>query len=105
MKAHAVIGSNSFTGSHIVDALLCDPNNSVIGISRSPEYKDFLLPYKRQGNPNFRFHQLDLVRNFDEVIRLLDEVEPQVVDKMGSATIERAYHRQIYTSSLPSRIS
>ena len=78
-KVFVVIGSNCFTGSHIVDALLGDSHNQVIGISRSPEYKDFYLPYKRRRNPLFRFYQLDLVRQFEEVIRLLGKVNPHVV--------------------------
>lgn len=78
-KTFVVIGSNCFTGSHIVDALLDAPGNRVIGVSRSPEYKDFFLPYKQRQTNNFRFHQIDLVRRFDELVKLLDEVKPQVV--------------------------
>ena len=79
MKVYAVIGSNSFTGSHIVDTLLGDPGNHVIGISRSPEYKDLFLPYKSRQRSNFRFYPIDIVRCFDDLVRLLDEVKPQVV--------------------------
>ncbi len=55
---YAVIGSNCFTGSHIVDALLDDPNKGVIGISRSPEYKSLFLPYKQRSASNFTFLSL-----------------------------------------------
>ena len=79
MKVYAVLGSNCFTGSHIVDALLSDPENRVIGISRSPEYKDFFLPYKSRAGRDFRFCQIDMVRRFDDLVKLLDEVKPQVV--------------------------
>lgn len=78
-KTFIVIGSNCFTGSHIVDALLDDPNNQVIGISRSPEYKAFFLPYKQRSTENFRFCQMDIVRCFDQMVRLLEEIRPQVV--------------------------
>lgn len=78
-KVFVVIGSNRFTGSHIVDASLEDSYNQVIGISRSPEYKDFYLPYKRRQNPPFCFYQLDLVRQLDEVIQLLEKVKPPTV--------------------------
>jgi len=74
-----VIGSNCFTGSHIVDALLEDPANHVIGISRSPEYKPFFLPYKRFAAPSFQFVQLDLTKETEKVIALLDEVRPKVI--------------------------
>ena len=78
-KKFAVIGSNCFTGSHIVDALIENPDNQVIGISRSPEYKDFFLPYKRHPGDNFRFHQFDVVRDFDEIAALLDRFKPEYV--------------------------
>ena len=78
-NTYAIIGSNCFTGSHIVDALLDDPNNMVIGISRSPEYSDIFLPYKRRSTAGFRFHQIDLVKQFDQLRQLLDEVKPPIV--------------------------
>jgi dTDP-glucose 4,6-dehydratase len=79
MKVYAVIGSNSFTGSHIVDALLGGQGNRVVGLSRSPEYKDFLLPYKRRSTDNFCFYQIDMVRRFHDLVRLLDEIKPHIV--------------------------
>jgi len=79
MKVYAVIGSNCFTGSHIVDALLDDPENHVIGVSRSPEYRDLFLPYKQRATNNFQFYQIDLVRHFDKLVGLLDEIKPHVV--------------------------
>jgi len=78
-NVYVVLGSNCFTGSHIVDALLNDPSNQVIGVSRSPEPKDLFLPYKRRQAANFQFYQIDLVRGFAPLVRLLDEVKPQVV--------------------------
>ncbi|OGP70308.1 MAG: hypothetical protein A2Y80_08970 [Deltaproteobacteria bacterium RBG_13_58_19] len=79
MKRFAVIGSNCFTGSHIVDALLEEAGSQVMGISRSPEYKDIFLPYKKRAQQNFHFQQIDLVREFNEFIKRLDEFRPQVV--------------------------
>src|SRR3970040_1096225 len=78
-QTYVVIGSNCFTGSHIVDAFLEASRRKVIGISRSPEYRDLFLPYKRHGGSNFWFYQLDLVRDFDQVLSLLDEMKPRVV--------------------------
>lgn len=76
---YAVIGSNCFTGCHIVDALLDDPDNKVIGISRSAEYKDFFLPYKKRSNSDFSFHQINTVKEFERLMALLDETKPEVV--------------------------
>lgn len=76
---YVVLGSNSFTGSHIVDGLLEDGATEVVGVSRSPEYDDMFLPYKRRATGRFRFYQLDMVRQFEEVMALLDGAEPEVV--------------------------
>ena len=74
-----VIGSNCFTGSHIGDALVENPDNQVIGISRSPEYKDFFLPYKRHPGNNFTFHQFEVVGDFAAIAELLDQFKPEYV--------------------------
>lgn len=76
---YAVIGSNCFTGSHIVGTLLEDPSNFVVGFSRSPEKNAFYLPYKRHDSKRFRFFQNDLVREADQLIALLDEFQPSYV--------------------------
>ncbi len=78
-KKFVVIGSNCFTGSHIVDALIENPDNLVAGISRSPEYKDFFLPYKRHPGDNFTFHQFDVVKDFTKITALLDQFKPEYV--------------------------
>ncbi len=58
-----VIGSNSFSGSNLVNSLL-DKDYDVFGISRSNEYNPIFLPYKtNQRIKNFKFFRLNL--NFD----------------------------------------
>ena len=79
MKTYLVIGSHCFTGAHIVDALLERPDNRVIGVSRSPEYKDCFLPYRRRQTPAFEFHQVDMVRRFDRLQAVLESERPSVV--------------------------
>lgn len=78
-KTYAVIGSNCFTGAHIVDGLLEDPSDRVVGISRAPEYKPLYLPYKARRAPKFEFKRFDLVTGFDALAAYLDELRPQVV--------------------------
>jgi len=79
MQKYVVIGSNCFSGSDLVDALLEDPSNFVVGISRSPEKSSLYLPYKAHQRENFKFYHLDLVRQPDELISLLDEIEPAYI--------------------------
>jgi dTDP-glucose 4,6-dehydratase len=74
MPTTVVLGSNSFSGAHLVDMLL-ERGHSVIGISRSPEYPDCMLAYKRQvktrGTASFRFHQIDLNTGLDEILAII----------------------------------
>lgn len=74
-----VVGSNCFTGSHIVDALLENPSRRVIGVSRSAEYNRIFLPYKARPSPNFEFRRLDIVTQMDRLLELLAGLRPRVV--------------------------
>lgn len=79
LRTVVVIGSNCFTGSHIVDALLDDLATDVVAVSRSPEKGPLFLPYKTRENVHVPFHQIDLLRNSERLVQLLDEVQPQYV--------------------------
>ncbi|MBI4604727.1 MAG: GDP-mannose 4,6-dehydratase [Planctomycetes bacterium] len=79
MSTYVVIGSNCFTGSHIVDALLDDPENRVIGVSRSPESKALFLPYRRRAAEKFHFRRVDIVRDFPALEAMLEESRPRAV--------------------------
>lgn len=74
-----VIGSNCFTGSHIVAALLENPTFRVHGISYSPEYPSVFLPYKALNSPNFQFYQFDLVSDFTAIQNLVSELKPSII--------------------------
>ncbi len=74
-----VIGSNSFSGSDFIDLLLDNPQNEVLGISRSSEKSALFLPYKRHKGANFQFHQFDLNRHMPDIIKLLDTFQPDYV--------------------------
>jgi dTDP-glucose 4,6-dehydratase len=78
-ETYVVIGSNSFSGSDFIDLLLEDPGKKVIGISRSPEKSALFLPYKKKNSPNFKFHQLDINKDMNKIISLLDELKPAYV--------------------------
>ena len=74
-----VIGSNSFSGSDFVDLLLEDPDNQVIGVSRSPEKSELFLPYLQRSDRRYEFYQVDLNHDRERLLRLLDEFEPQYI--------------------------
>lgn len=72
-----VLGANSFSGQDFVDLLLDNPANHVIGVSRSAERSDLFLKYKtRSAAGNYRYHQLDLNRDLDALLELLDAERP-----------------------------
>ena len=82
-----VIGSNSFSGSHFVKHAL-ENNHHVIGISRSQNINPIFLPYKWEVNDKnktlkfiqkFKFYKIDLNKNFDILINLIDEEKPELI--------------------------
>lgn len=75
----AVIGSNSFSGSDFIDLLLDDPQNEVIGLSRSPEKSSLYLLYRKKSGPNFSFYQMDLNLHGKQIVELLDSFQPDYV--------------------------
>lgn len=74
----AVIGSNSFSGSHFVDYTL-QQGLEVIGISRSPEPNPIFLPYKKRANRHFQFYRLDLNHELEKIMEVLDAFQPHCV--------------------------
>jgi dTDP-glucose 4,6-dehydratase len=83
-STYVVIGSNSFTGSHFVDAILAEPSNYVVGISRSPENSSLFLPYKQRKSANFEFHQVDLVRESERLISVIDRARPRYIINLAA---------------------
>lgn len=81
VNRYAVIGSNCFTGSHIVDKILqSDPVAEIYGISRSREYKPMFLPYQqKKSERNFKFYQINLYQDHDQLISLLDDIQPTFI--------------------------
>lgn len=79
MDSVVVIGSNSFSGSDLVDLLLERGGYEVHGVSRSPEKSALFLPYKRFAAPPFTFHQLDLNRGGGQLRELLGRIRPAYV--------------------------
>ena len=76
----AVIGSNSFSGASFVDFALAN-NLSVMGISRSEQPNDIFLPYSSNTHKEerFKFHQLDLNNNLEEMIDLIKKEKPDYI--------------------------
>jgi dTDP-glucose 4,6-dehydratase len=73
-----VLGANSFSGQDFVDLLLDNPQNEVIGVSRSPERSALFLRYKLRSNLGaYRYFACDFNRQMPELLRLLDSERPE----------------------------
>lgn len=81
-----VIGSNSFSGAHLVDYAI-DKGAEIIGISRSPEPNPVFLPYKRKPASSFRFYQLDLNQNLDEIMKIIQDSQPEYLVNFASQSM------------------
>lgn len=78
-KKVIVIGSNSFSGSDFVDLLLLKNEYSVVGVSRSPEKSGLFLPYLEHKNRDFQFEQMDMNKDMNLIISLVDKFRPDYV--------------------------
>lgn len=78
MEKIIVIGSNSFSGSHLVDFAL-EHDAEVIGISRSLEPNPVFLPYKKKKDASFRFFQLDLNSDLTAIMKIVEDFRPDYV--------------------------
>jgi dTDP-glucose 4,6-dehydratase len=76
-----ILGSNAFTAAHFIDYLLANTDAEIVGISRSPEYHPVFLPYaaNKARAARFRFHQLRVTTQLDDVLRICDAFRPDLV--------------------------
>lgn len=74
-----IIGSNSFSGAQFIKYLLQN-DYEVVGISRSEEINAVYLPYKWEKlEGNFRFHQININHQLDELIDIMVDFKPEYV--------------------------
>jgi len=73
-----VLGSNSFSGATFVASALAT-GADVVGISRSAEADDTLLPYKWASHDRFTFHALDFNRDLDRIEAVIRGFEPPYI--------------------------
>jgi dTDP-glucose 4,6-dehydratase len=79
-KKIVVLGANSFSGQDFVDLLLHDPDNEVIGVSRSPERSELFLRYKSRSDlSRYRYFQIDVNQQMSALLQLLDAERPEYI--------------------------
>ena len=88
----AVIGSNSFSGSHFIDYCL-SKNIKVIGISRKNEKNSLLLKYKNNIKKNkFKFFKLDINKHLKKIIQILKINKiTYIVDFSGQGMVNESW--------------
>ena len=76
-----VFGSNAFTAGHFINYMLDHTDAEIVGISRSPEYDPIFLPflYKKRCPESYIFQQLDVNKEMEKVLSILDEIRPDIV--------------------------
>ena len=75
-----VIGGNSFSGACFSNYVLeTNSSSELLGISRSPEYKDCFLPYKQENANRFSFHHLDLNKDLIKIVEVIREFRPDYI--------------------------
>lgn len=79
-ERYLVIGSNSFSGAHYAASLVAR-GYEVYGISRSKKPEYLFRPEKWYYNEplDYIFYQFDLNKDFEEIERLISEVQPSKV--------------------------
>jgi len=78
MKKIVVLGANSFSGQDFVDFALDQTDVEVIGVSRSAERSGTFLKYKANSNlARYRYMQLDMNNDMDDILGMLDKERPQ----------------------------
>lgn len=76
MKKILIIGSNSFSGSHMCSFLL-KKGYFVIGISRSSLEKAY-TPFNHKDK-NFKFYKLDLNKHTEKIINIINRLKPSYI--------------------------
>jgi dTDP-glucose 4,6-dehydratase len=75
-----VIGSNSFSGAAFVGFLL-EKGHQIIGVSRSQEPDNALLPYKwhKEAKNKFHFEKVDLNYDLKKLIKIIIREKPKYI--------------------------
>ena len=85
-KKLAIIGSNSFSGSHFVDFAL-EQGFQVLGFSRSPQPHPVFLPYMNRQTSAFSFIQADINLHLAQIIAELDTFRPEYLVNFASQSM------------------
>lgn len=94
-KTIVVLGANSFSGQDFIDLLQQEQVGKVIGISRSAEKGPLFLRHRaRTAAGEYTFHQLDMNRDMEEILALLDRERPEwIVNFAAQSEVAPSWER------------
>ena len=88
----AILGSNSFSGSHLID-LLFKKGMDIIGLSRSSEKGLMDVPYKQSSALRYRFYQINSNKT-DEIMKIFDSEKPnKIINFASQSEVEFSWNR------------
>ncbi len=79
INSYLVMGSNSFSGSNLIDFLL-SKKHKVVGISRSTEIKNDFLPYKKNPNLNLlTIIKININKDINNLKKIVLKHKPSII--------------------------
>tara|TARA_B100001121_G_C18679967_1_gene618081 strand:- start:886 stop:1875 length:990 start_codon:yes stop_codon:yes gene_type:complete len=107
MKKILILGSNSFSGSHIVNFLI-KKKFKIYGISQSKLYpKRFNVFSDSNLNKHFKFYKLNINKDFKKLEKLIFKLQPEIIiDFLGQGMVAESwmYPELTFNSNLISKI-
>jgi len=85
-KKALIIGSNSFSGSHMIRKLLIK-KFKIIAVSRSNQNQVDINFFKKIKKSKFKFYKLDLNNNLQKIISLINKNKPQYIINFASQSM------------------
>ena len=106
MSKFLILGSNSFAGSCFIDYCISRDQN-ILGINRSDEGSQIFHPVRKNSNiKNYRFLQLDLNKDIDQILHEINNYEPDyIVDFAGQGMVAESWENpyQWYQTNIVSK--
>ena len=107
MKKILILGSNSFSGNHVVNFLI-KKNFKIYGISKSKLYpRRFNVLSNSSLNKRFKFYKLDINTDFKIIEKLILKLKPEIIiDFLGQGMVAESwiYPELTFNSNLIGKI-
>lgn len=81
MSRFLILGSNSVSAGYLINLLLSNKNNKLIGFSRNKQYLQTLTPYNKKyySSLKFQFYKIDIKKDYLKAFKIIDKFAPEYV--------------------------